>query len=124
MDKLIYKEEAYKIIGCCMEVHNELGRGFSEIIYADALEIEFINNNIEYSREKKFNINYKGNILPHYYRADFVVFNKIILEIKAISTLTNSHNKQTINYLASSKLKLGVLVNFGEDSLKYKRIVL
>lgn len=79
---------------------------------------------MKYSRERKFNINYKGNILPHYYRADFVVFNKIILEIKAISTLTNSHNKQTINYLASSKLKLGVLVNFGEDSLKYKRIVL
>ncbi len=124
INNLIYKEDAYKIIGCCMEVHNELGKGFQEIVYADALEIEFKNNNIEYSREKKFSINYKGVILPHYYKADFIIFDKIILELKAISNLTNSHSKQTLNYLASSKLKLGILVNFGEDSLKYKRIVL
>ena len=124
IEKLIYKEDAYKIIGSCMEVHTELGKGFQEIVYADALEIEFKRNNIEYSREKKFSINYKGVILPHYYKADFVIFNRIILEIKAIGMLTKSHDKQTLNYLASSNLKLGLLVNFGEDSLKYKRIVL
>mgnify|MGYP001161921972 FL=1 len=121
---LIYKKESYQIIGACIEVHKDLGKGFSEIIYGDALEIEFKNCNINYSREEKFNISYKGNLLPHYYYADFVIDNKIILEIKAISQLTDSHIKQTLNYLADSKLKLSLLVNFGEDSLSYKRVIL
>ncbi len=107
-----------------MEVHKEMGKGFSEIIYGDALEIEFQKNGIKFSREERYNITYKGNILPHYYYADFVIANKIILEIKAIGILTSSHTKQTLNYLAASKLRLGLLVNFGEDSLKYKRIIL
>ncbi|RAJ14626.1 GxxExxY protein [Olleya aquimaris] len=124
MSSLIYKEDAYKIIGICMEVHRELGKGFSEMVYGDALEIEFIDNNIKYSRETKYDITYKGNLLPHKYKADFIIDDKIVLEIKAISTLTDSHVKQTLNYLAVSKLKLGLLINFGEDSLKYKRIVL
>jgi GxxExxY protein len=124
MTQLIYKEDAYKIIGICMEVHNELGKGFNEVVYGDALEIEFIDNNISYSRERKFNINYKGNLLPHKYKADFIIDDKIILEIKAISGLTLAHTKQTLNYLAVSSLKLGLLINFGEDSLKYKRIIL
>ncbi|WP_142785405.1 GxxExxY protein [Changchengzhania lutea] len=124
MSTLYHKEEAYKIIGICMEVHNELGKGFNEIVYSDALEIEFIDNDINYSREKKFDINYKGNLLPHKYKADFIVDNKIVLEIKAIACLTSANVKQTLNYLAVSKLKLGILINFGEDSLKYKRIVL
>lgn len=122
---LIYKKESYQIIGACMEVHKDLGKGFSEIIYGDALEIEFKNCNINYSREEKFNISYKGNLLPHYYYyADFVIDNKIILEIKAISQLSDSHIKQTLNYLAASKLKLSILVNFGEYSLSYKRVIL
>lgn len=124
MTNLIYKEEAYKIVGCCMEVHKELGRGFNEVVYGDALEIEFKNRKIEYSREKKFNIIYKGEILQRYYKADFVIYDKIILEIKAINTLSKSDYKQTINYLATSKLKLALLINFGEDSLIYKRVVL
>ncbi len=107
-----------------MEVHNELGKGFNEVVYGDALEIEFINNNIRYSREKKFDIRYKGNLLPHKYRADFIIDDKIVLEIKAIECLNSSHIKQTLNYLAVSKLKLGLLINFGEESLKYKRIIL
>lgn len=124
MNELIYKEESYKIIGACMEVHNELGKGFSKIIYSDALEIEFNNNKIPYSREERFNITYKNNTLPHYYFADFVINNKIILELKAIEALTSSHLKQTLNYLAASKLRLGLLINFGEDGLSYKRIIL
>lgn len=124
MPQLAYKEEAYKITGICMEVHNQLGKGFSEVVYADTLEIEFIDNNIEYSRESKYAINYKGNVLPHTYKADFVIESKIILETKAIQCLTDSHIKQTLNYLAVSNLKLGLLINFGEDSLKYRRIVL
>ena len=107
-----------------MNVHSELGKGFSEVVYGDALEIELIDNNINYSRESKFNIAYKGNLLPHKYIADFIIDNKIILEIKAISTLTDSHIKQTLNYLAVSKLKIDLLINFGEDSLKYKRVIL
>ena len=83
-----------------------------------------MDNNIEYSREKTFPIHYKGNLLSHHYKADFVIFNKIILEIKAVEHLSSAHVKQTLNYLAASKLQLGILVNFGEDSLKYKRIVL
>jgi GxxExxY protein len=124
MSEILYKEEAYKIVGICMEVHNQLGKGFNEVVYADALEIEFIDNNIDYSREKKFAINYKGNILAHKYKADFIIEDKIVLEIKAIHCLTSAHTKQTLNYLAVSKLKLGLLINFGEDSLKYKRIIL
>ncbi|WP_026776558.1 GxxExxY protein [Polaribacter sp. Hel_I_88] len=124
MNSLLYKEDTYKIIGICMEVHNQLGKGFSEVVYSDALEIEFINNNIEYSKEKTFNITYKGNILPHKYRVDFIINGNIVLEIKAIRCLTDSHVKQTLNYLAVSKLRIGLLINFGEDSLKYKRVIL
>ena len=122
--ELLYKEMSYKIIGACMEVHKGLGKGFSEIIYGDALEIEFQENNINYSREKHFNINYKNNMLPHHYYADFVINDTIVLEIKAISELTSSHVKQTLNYLAASKLRLGLLINFGENSLSYKRVIL
>ena len=121
---LIYKEESYNIIGACMNVHNELGRGFSEIIYGDALEIEFKKQNIKYTREEKFSIAYQNIILPHYYIADFVINDTIILEIKAIESLNSKHIKQTLNYLAASKLKLGLLVNFGEESLTSKRVVL
>lgn len=124
MDSLLYKQESYSIIGACMEVYNELGKGFSENIYGDALEIELINTGITYKREVKFHITYKGDVLPHFYVADFIIDNKIVLEIKAIEMLTKSHVKQTLNYLAATKLKLGILVNFGEDSLTHKRIVL
>jgi GxxExxY protein len=124
VSELIYKEDTYKIIGLCMNVHRELGKGFSEVVYGDALEIELIENNINYSRESQFNITYKGNLLPHKYIADFIIDNKIILEIKAISSLTDAHTRQTLNYLAVSKLKIGLIINFGEDSLKYKRVIL
>ncbi len=124
MNQLLYNENTYKVIGICMEVHRELGKGFNEVVYGDALEIEFIDGNINYSRETKYAISYKGNILRHQYKADFIIDDKIVLEIKAISCLTNSHIKQTLNYLAVSKLKVGLLINFGEDSLKYKRVIL
>ena len=124
MNEIYLKEECFKIIGICMEVHKILGKGHSEIIYGDALEYEFKKNEISYSREVKFNISYKDILLPHHYYSDFVVFEEIILEIKAIKELSNSEIKQTLNYLAASKNKLGLLVNFGEDSLKYKRVIL
>ncbi|MEY4011898.1 MAG: hypothetical protein RIT22_1022 [Bacteroidota bacterium] len=124
MEDLYLKEECYKIVGICMEVHKILGKGHSEVIYGDALEYEFRKNNIPYSREIKYNIEYKEIVLPHYYYADFVLFDEIILEIKAIQNLSSSEIKQTLNYLAASKNKLGLLINFGEDSLKYKRVIL
>ena len=123
-DRLIYREESYKIIGLCMEVHGILGKGHSEVVYKDALEYEFSINQIPFSREKSYKIEYKDIILLRGFNADFVVYDKIILESKAIENLTNSHVKQTLNYLAASKLKLGLLVNFGEDSLTHKRVVL
>ena len=122
--ELLYEKETYEIIGACMEVHNELGKGFSEIVYKDALEYEFQLRNIPYEREKTFIIKYKDKKLPHSYDADFVAFNKIALEVKAIEQLVPGNVRQTLNYLAASKLKLGLLVNFGEDSLKHKRIIL
>jgi len=124
MGELIYKEEAFRIIGCCMEVHRELGKGHDEVIYKDALQIEFGQTQIGCSREKEYTIAYKGIVLPHKYFADFVVMDKIILEAKAVECLTESHVRQVLNYLAAAKLKLGLLVNFGEDSLTWKRVVL
>jgi GxxExxY protein len=81
-------------------------------------------NKIKYEREKKYNIEYKEILLPRYYFSDFTVFDEIILELKAIESLSSSEIKQTLNYLAASKNKLGLLINFGEDSLKYKRVIL
>lgn len=124
MIDIYLKEECYKIIGICMEVHSILGKGHSEVVYKDALEYELKMNSIPFEREKIYEISYKDIILPRKYVADFVIYDEIIFEVKAISQLTNSDIKQTLNYLASSKNKLGMLVNFGEDSLKYKRIIL
>jgi len=121
---LIYKEESYEIIGKCMEVHQELGHGFLEIVYKDALQILFERSEIFYEREKAYPIYFQKVLLPHQFYADFVVYDKIILEIKGISTLNDEHIAQTINYLKVSGNRLGLLVNFGRDKLEYKRLVL
>ena len=124
MENIILKEESYKIIGICMEVHRQLGRGFLEIVYKDALEYEFKKKNIKYEREKMYEIQYKNIILPHKFYADFVVFDQVILEIKCGSGIVDEFFAQTINYLAVSECELGLIVNFGKDSLEYKRVVL
>ena len=121
---IIHKEESYKIIGICMEVHNNLRAGFSEIVYKDALELEFKNAKIEYSREKEYTVNYKGIILSHKFYADFVIFDKIILEVKGKNKIADEDIAQCINYLKVSGNNLALLVNFGEPKLNYKRIVL
>jgi GxxExxY protein len=123
MRDIILKEESYSLIGVCMEVHRELGMGFKEVIYKDALAIELKRNEIPFEREKRFLIEYKGIILPHKYYADFVIDDSIILEVKSASFIVNNFVAQTINYLKASGLKLGVIANFGEKSLTYKRIV-
>ena len=124
MKDLIFKDECFQIIGKCMSVHRTLGQGFSEIVYKDALVIEFEKAKMPFSREKEFYINYKGIILPHQYFADFVVMDKIILEIKSVSEIRSDFYAQTINYLKVSGLKLGLIVNFGEATLQYRRVVL
>ena len=124
MSDLIYKEECFRIVGACMEVHRELGKGHSESIYKDALEFELKAQGISFVRKQPYNVSYKGTVLPHHYFADFVVLDRILLEAKAIEQLTDSHSKQVLNYLAASKLQLGLLVNFGQDSLVWKRVVL
>ena len=121
---IIHKEESYQIIGICIEVHNNLGAGFSEIVYKDALELEFKNAKIEYSREKEYTVNYKGIILSHKFYADFVIFDKIILEVKGKNKIADEDIAQCINYLKVSGNNLALLVNFGEPKLNYKRIVL
>ncbi|ASS50936.1 MAG: NADH:ubiquinone oxidoreductase [Candidatus Fluviicola riflensis] len=123
MKTLIYKEEAYEIIGLCMEVHKELGPGFSEIVYKDALEHELKLRGINFEREREFQVYYKGIILPHKFYADFLVDETIILEVKTVSSLQKEHLEQTINYLCVSGLNLGLLVNFRSNSLEYKRLV-
>jgi GxxExxY protein len=123
MEQLIYENESYKINGACFEVHNNLGPGFLEIVYKDALEYEFRKAGIHYCREVEYEVNYKGIILPHKFYADFVVYDKIILEVKCLRILTDEHFAQTLNYLKVSGCKLGLLVNFGELKLVKRRIV-
>lgn len=124
MTGLIYKDEVYKLVGLCMEVHREFGKGYDEIIYKDALVVELQQAKIPYDRELKYEVIYKGVVLPRRYNADFVVWSKILFEGKAVEKLTEAHAKQVLNYLAVSKLELGLLVNFGGDSLEWKRVVL
>src|SRR4029077_3398713 len=110
--------------GYCMEIHRELGKGYDEIIYKDALVVELDRAKIPFSREKLYEVSYKGVILPHFYYADFVVWDKILFEGKAVEKLTDAHVKQVLNYLAASKLRLGLLVNFGGNVLEWKRVIL
>ena len=118
------QNESYQIIGVCMEVHRILGKGLLEIVYKDAIEYEFKKKEIIYEREKKYIVEYKGIILPHYFFADFVVFDKIILEVKAQKGIVDEHYNWVINYLGISKCPLGLIVNFGENSLITKRVIL
>ena len=121
---LLYKDEVYEFISCCMEVHKNLGKGFLEAVYKDALCYELYSKNIPFEKERKFQVKYKDVILPHYYFCDFIIHDKIIVEIKAQEGIMDTHYKQLINYLAVSNNKLGLLVNFGEQSLKFKRVIL
>ncbi|GAA4437351.1 hypothetical protein GCM10023091_16440 [Ravibacter arvi] len=122
--ELILKEEAYRIIGVCMEIHRHLGAGFLEIVYKDALEYEFRCRGMVYEREKEYFVHYKGIVLPHRFYADFVVEGEIILEVKGKSGIADEHIAQAINYLRVSGNKLALVVNFGEEKLTYKRVVL
>jgi len=124
MGELLYRAEVFQLVGFCMEIHTELGKGHDEVIYKDALVIELGRAPIPFSRERSYEVTYKGVTLPHRYFADFVVWDKILFEAKAVQALIDAHTKQVLNYLAASKLRLGLLVNFGADSLEWRRIIL
>ena len=121
-EDFLYKTETFKIIGILFEVHKNLGKGFSEIVYKDALEYEFTANNIKFEREKEFVVNYKDTILKHKFYADFVIQNIIILEIKTVDCFNNAHYNQCLNYLKVSGLEVALLANFNLSSLEHKRI--
>jgi GxxExxY protein len=123
MSDLLYRQEVFQLVGYCMEIHRELGRGHDEVVYKDAFVVELNRASVPFIREKNYQILYKGVLLPHAYYADFVVWDKTLFEAKAAEKLAEAHVKQVLNYLAASKLRLGLLVNFGADSLEWKRIM-
>lgn len=122
---IVYKEEGYSITGAAFHVYNTLGYGFLESVYQEALEIEFKRRNIPYEREKELKISYDGIELKQKYKADFVCYDKIIVELKAVSYLDDAHRSQVYNYLHATGYKLGLLYNFGcSDELEKERIVI
>ncbi|MPM11785.1 hypothetical protein SDC9_58136 [bioreactor metagenome] len=123
MKEIIYKEEAFLIVGAAMEVHKTLGNGFLEAVYHEALMIEFEKRGIPYRHEEPIFIKYKDVQLKKSYVADFVCFEKIIIEVKALSQLNSEHESVVLNYLKASGLKLGMLINFGASSIEHKRLV-
>ena len=123
-EQYLFSNETYRIIGACMTVHSELGSGFLEPVYQEALGIEFTESKIPFHKELPLDVMYKGKPLNKKYFADFVCFDKIIVELKAMDELVDAHKGQVINYLKATGFKLGLLINFGTSSLQYKRIIL
>jgi GxxExxY protein len=115
-----YQQEVFEIIGAAMEVQNHLGRGFLELVYHEALNIELGLRGIPFETEKLITIAYKGHSLERTYKADLVCYDSIIVELKSVEKLKSEHTAQLLNYLKATNLPLGVLINFGETPLKYK----
>ena len=122
MSELLFRQESYGIIGAAIDVHKQLGCGFVEPVYQEAFAEELRLRNIPFEREKVFTVTYKGKVLPKEFRADFVCYNQIIVELKAVSEFAEEHYAQVYNYLKASGMQLGLLINFGKTSLEYKRI--
>jgi GxxExxY protein len=122
---VVYEAESYKIMGACFEVHNRMGRGFLEAVYQECLEIEFAERRIPFVAQHRLPIIYKGRTLQQFYKADFVCYDKIIIEAKAVSHLIDEHRAQAIHYLRATGMRLGILVNFcSAPELDFERIVL
>jgi GxxExxY protein len=123
MGKLLFEEETYKVIGACMAVHKGLGAGFLESVYHEALEKEFEIQKVNFDSKKKLQVYYNGAPLNKYFIANFICYDKIVVEIKAASFLHKDTEAQTINYLKSTNYQLGLLINFGQSSLTWKRFI-
>ncbi len=121
----LYKEETYQILGACFEVYKEKGCGFLEAVYQECLEIEFKKRNIPYEAQKIIPLSYKGHSLKQIYKADFICFGKIILEIKATDRLTDKDRAQLLNYLNATGFEVGLSVNFWHHpQLEHERFIL
>ncbi|MDR3684098.1 MAG: GxxExxY protein [Geothrix sp.] len=123
-EDILFKDEAFAIVGAAMEVHSVLGHGFLEAVYADAMALELRRRDIPFQREVPISLTYKGDILPHAYRADFLVYDQIILELKAIKALADSDRAQALHYLKATGHSLAILANFGAPKLDWMRLVL
>lgn len=123
-EDILFKDEAFAIVGAAMEVHSVLGHGFLEAVYADAMALELRRRDIPFQREVPIPLTYKGAILPHAYRADFLVYDQIILELKAIKALGDSDRAQALHYLKATGHSLAILANFGAPKLDWMRLVL
>lgn len=122
--RLIYSDETYTILGACFNVYREKGCGFLENVYHECLEIEFDFQEIPFESQKELQLRYRGQILNQTYKPDFICYNKIIVEIKAVSTISDEHRAQLLNYLHATRLKLGLLINFGHHpKLQYERLI-
>ena len=119
--ELIYKDEVYRIVGAAMNVSRELGSGFLEAVYQEALEMEFADCNVPFEPQKRINISYKNRMLKREYVADFICYGKIIVEIKAIKSITEIEEAQLLNYLKATELPLGLIINFGHPKMEWKR---
>ncbi len=125
MAEIVYKEESYKAIGACMEVYNEKGFGFHEAVYQECMEPELSLQSIPFNPQKKLSLDYKGHPLEQTYIPDLICFGKIVVELKAVSVLTDEHRGQVLNYLRATGMKLRILVNFGSSKkLEWERIIL
>ncbi len=123
--KILFKDECYKIQGAIFEVYREIGTGFLEAVYQECLEKEFINESISFVSQHELELFYKGEILKQKYKPDFICYDKIIIELKAVKEITSEHQAQVINYLKATKLQLGMIVNFGHyPKVEIKRIVI
>jgi GxxExxY protein len=124
MADLIYKDESFKIMGACFDVYNELGCGFLEPVYQECLEIELAMQGIPFRAQDELKLSYKGRLLKQIYEPDFMCWEKIIVEIKAVTELADIHRAQVHNYLKATGHRLGLLVNFGNyPKLEWERIV-
>jgi len=125
MAELFFKEEVYRIVGACFEVYKDKGHGFVESVYQDCLEIELELQKMPFDRKRVLTLEYKGRSLDHWFAPDLICYEQIIVEIKAVKELADEHRAQLLNYLKATRLKVGVLVNFGHHpGLQWERLVL
>jgi GxxExxY protein len=124
MPEILFKDESFKITGACFTVHNEKGCGFLEAVYQECLEIEFEHLGIPFSSQQELKLSYRGKELKQKFIPDFICFEKIIVEIKAVDCLNDKHRSQLLNYLNASGFRLGMLINFGSNrKLEWERLV-